>query len=144
MGGKFGRHMRQTRYWTICGILPLAMFAGCGSSGPNLATVSGRVTLDGDPVSSAMVMFQPDASGSPSYGATDQDGRYELGYKRGQQGAMIGRHTVRIEAEKVIAGPNGEPMKRPKPVPSRYSTTSELKREVKPGQNVINFELTTK
>ncbi len=137
--------MRQTRYWTICGILPLAIFVGCGSSGPELAPVSGRVTLDGDPVSSALVLFQPEASGSPSYGATDRDGRYELGYKRGQQGALIGWHSVRIEADNVISGPNGESMKRPKLVPSRYKTQSELRREVVAGKhNTFDFELTSK
>jgi hypothetical protein len=89
-------------------------------------------------------MFQPEASGSPSYGATDSEGRYVLGYKRGQQGALIGSHVVRILGDKAIPGPDGKPMKRSHPIPARFSSGSELKREVKPGSNEINFELTTK
>ncbi len=124
--------------------LLLAITEGCSGSGSALAPVSGRVTLDGEAVGSTTVMFQPEASGSPSYGATDQDGRYVLGYKRGQQGAMIGWHIVRILPDKTIPGPDGKPMKRPHPIPAQYSSGSELKREVKPGPNVIDFNLTTK
>jgi hypothetical protein len=90
-----------------------------------------------------MVMFQPEDKGSPSYGATDQDGRYELGYNRTRQGAMIGRHSVRIQVDEVIMGPNGQPIKREKLVPLRYNSNSELRCDVKSGDNVIDFDLTS-
>ena len=54
--------------------LALSMsLAGCGNS-PPLGTVSGRVTLDGQPLAETTVEFQP-ASGSPAYGVTDAEGR---------------------------------------------------------------------
>ncbi|HEX4416108.1 MAG TPA: carboxypeptidase regulatory-like domain-containing protein [Lacipirellulaceae bacterium] len=136
--------MLRVRDRTVIEFLLLVSIVGCGKTGPALAPVHGRVTLDGEPVGWATVMFQPDASGSPSYGNTDQDGRYVLGYKRGQQGAAIGSHMVRILSDKAIPGPDGKPMKRPHPIPARYSASSDQKREVTPGDNEINFELTTK
>ena len=112
------------------------MLVGCGRSGPELAPVSGRVTLDGQPLSGARLMFQPEATGSPSYGATDRDGLYELGYKRGVNGAMIGWHIVRIQLDSEASGP--------KSLLSRYNSQSELRREVKPGENnVFDFQLTS-
>jgi hypothetical protein len=135
--------MRRIGEGTVCGILSLLVLAGCSQSGPELAPVSGRVTLDGQPLVGVTLMFQPEGTGSPSYGATDQDGRYQLGYNRTRQGAMIGWHTIRIQADNIVPGPNGQPRKRDKPVPSQYSKGSELRRDVKLGDNVINFELTT-
>jgi hypothetical protein len=118
---------------------------GCGqSSGPELAPVAGRVTLDGQPLAGAQIMFQPEAAGgSPSYGATDQDGRYELGFKRGVTGAMIGWHSIRVDMSREVAGPDGKVV-RPKPLPPRYNVKTELREEVKPGEeNEIDFELTS-
>jgi hypothetical protein len=139
-----GKPMRRIRYWTICGILSLVTLAGCGRSGPELAPVSGRVMLDGEPLFGARLMFQPEATGSPSYGSTGRDGRYQLGYKRGVKGAMIGWHIVRIQLDTEISGSNGKATQRPKSLPARYNTRSELRREVQPGENnVIDFELTS-
>jgi len=125
-------------------LLPAILLAGCGRSGPELAPVSGRVTLDGQPMFGARLVFQPEASGSPSYGSTDRDGRYELGYKRGQKGALIGWHTVRIESATELTGSDGKTIVRPKPLPPRYNTRSELRREVKPDEdNRFDFQLTS-
>jgi hypothetical protein len=90
------------------------------------------------------VLFQPDNMKSPSYGFTDKDGRYELGYKRGTTGALPGWHTVSIEMDTEIVGPNGKQIKRRQLIPRRYYIQSELRREVKADeQNEIDFELTS-
>ena len=74
------------RFASFSGMLTALLIVGCGKSGSELAPVSGRVTLDGQPIVGARLRFQPEASGgSPSYGSTDQDGRFVLGYKRGQE-----------------------------------------------------------
>src|SRR5215210_2304472 len=41
-------------------VVLLAALAGCGKSGPQIAPVHGHVTLDGQPLMNADVMFQPD------------------------------------------------------------------------------------
>ena len=68
----------------------MVCFAGCGKSGPELAPVSGRVSVDGQTMENVNVTFQPDEMRPASYGRTDADGHYELGYKRGVQGACLG------------------------------------------------------
>ena len=119
-----------------------ALLSGCGGSKTEVAPVSGRVTLDGAPFAGARIRFQPEASGgSPSYGAADQDGHYVLSYKRGQPGALIGWHTIRIEPG---AHEDSGSKSKPRAIPARYNTASELREEVKAGEdNVIHFELTT-
>jgi len=116
--------------------------AGCGSGGPELAPVEGTVTLDGTPLPAATVVFQPPEPGSPSSGITDEQGHYELLYAPGREGAMIGRHTVRITTyAQGRADENGEPTFTPERIPPRYNSQTELSREVKPGSNTFDFPL---
>ena len=61
-----------------CASLVIALsLTGCGSDGPERGVVTGKVTLNGDPLPNADVEFQPE-EGSPSYGMTDEKGRYDL------------------------------------------------------------------
>jgi hypothetical protein len=121
----------------LTGILIIvSLIAGCGESGPSLAPVSGRVTLDGQPLKFANISFQPEGK-SAGVGRTDADGHYELMYKRGQMGGPIGQNKVTIVLDTELAH-------RPQIVPPRYNLDSELEREIKPGSNVFDFDLTTK
>jgi hypothetical protein len=128
--------MRPNRGAASAILLMLAVANGCGKSGPQVAPVRGRITLDGRPLANADVTFQPDDSRRASIGRTDADGRYELAYKRGQSGAIVGRHTVRIAV-------SSELVRNPPPIPARYNTQSELHPEVEPGDNEFNFDVTT-
>jgi len=122
--------------YLACIVILMACFAGCGKTGPELAPVAGRITLDGKPLENADVAFQPESSKPPSAGRTDANGHYELAYKRGVTGGMIGSNTVRITiSPDVVANPPT--------IPARYNSESELKKDVKSGQNEINFDLTT-
>ena len=67
-------------------------------------------------------------------GVTDADGNYTLNYIRDVQGAAVGRHSVRITAGDPVTG-------KPEPVPARYNVKTELRKEVKAGENEINFDL---
>ena len=79
-------------------LIPLAVLggllvaAGC-SSGPNVVKVSGVATYKGQPVPSLRLNFQPDV-GRPSWGDTDENGRFTLEYDAKHMGALVGRHTV--------------------------------------------------
>jgi hypothetical protein len=115
-------------------LILLLLVAGCGREGPEVAPVKGRVTLDGKPLNTVDIVFQPINGDSPSTSRTDADGNYEMLYKRGVMGARTGEHTVRIDfTSNIISNP-------PK-IPLRYNVQSELKEEVKAGENVFNFEL---
>jgi len=121
---------------TLFLVLLVIVFAGCSKGGAQVAPVHGRVTLDGKPLASADVSFQPTDARRVSRGRTDSDGRYELLYKRGQKGAIVGPHTVRIWV-------SPEVIKNPPIIAARFDTKSELQRDVKPDDNEFDFEVTT-
>src|SRR5215470_13236777 len=83
---------------------------GCGND--QVAPVSGRVTLDGQPLANAAVTFQPvrtEGKGNPgpgSGGFTDADGRYTLKVTGTEaRGAVVGKHKVTIS----LVPPKSEP-----------------------------------
>jgi hypothetical protein len=93
------------------------------------------VTLDGRPLQNADITFQPDDAKRPSIAHTDADGRYNLAYKRGQEGALVGNHTVLITVSREI-------VRNPPPIPAQYNTQSTLRREVTAGEdNVFDFDI---
>jgi len=131
-----GYHPQAEKYKVVGALclVPVLLVAGCGRSGPEVAPVSGRVTLDGQPLEMVDVVFQPKNGDSPSTSRTGPDGRYELLYKRGIVGARTGEHVVHI-------GFTSNIVKNPPNIPARYNTNSDLLVEVKPGSNEYNFDL---
>jgi hypothetical protein len=72
---------------------------GCGGSA---VPVSGRVTLDGEPMADLVVNFQPAVKGTDksalapgSFASTDSEGRYRLRTLDGD-GAIPGEHVVTL------------------------------------------------
>jgi len=134
------RHIRPGQL--ACASLILALcLTGCGSDGPERGIVTGKVTLNGAPLPGADVEFQPE-EGSPSYAMTDDKGRYDLMYTRDKRGAMVGEHTVRIVTPTTSTDPEGNQVMVPQQVPPKYNAGSTLTRDVKPGKNKFDFELT--
>src|SRR5437773_4075322 len=84
------------------GLFAAGLVAGCGGDGPKLTPVSGVVKVDGKPYPNAMVSFQPTGGKDPmnpgkgSMGITDAQGRFTLVYGGSENGAVVGKHTVRI------------------------------------------------
>lgn len=82
---------------TACGLLSLA---GCGPDGEGAVPVSGRVTLDGEPLVNLQITFQPLATdesgfGPGSFARTDSDGRFEMRKVwPDAPGAIPGTHRV--------------------------------------------------
>jgi hypothetical protein len=114
----------------ICLLLLCSALAGCAPSGPEIAPVSGQVTLDGQPLELADVAFQPEGAERPSIGRTDKDGRYQLSYTRGVQGARVGWHRVHVSVSPELVRN-----------PPRIAAT-EIRVQVEPGtQNVFDFDL---
>jgi hypothetical protein len=78
----------------------LVAVLGCGSS--KFVPVSGKVTLNGEPLAGATVSFEPVAEPgtSPlptsSLGKTDQSGAFTLRATSGENGALVGKHRVVI------------------------------------------------
>lgn len=80
----------------VFGCLPLL---GCGSDdGPKLVPVSGKVTLNGQPLSGAHVTFLPtgETRGTGADGRTDAEGVFQLKARHRGPGAVAGTYKVVI------------------------------------------------
>lgn len=146
----------------VAGLL-MASLGGCSGTDPDLpklAKVSGKVTYNGKPVTKGSVIFTPvagdkgDASGQVATGQIGADGSYELTTFNTGDGAVIGQHTVTIEAPSEDINKLNQPKEDgtiayilPKPaVPEKYTkpSSSPLKQTVVEGANVFNLELSDK
>ena len=148
----------------LAGVVCLAVLAvacGCGRNLPDVAPVAGRVTFGGKPVEGGTIQFWPE-SGVPARGTITPDGSYRLSTFSQDDGAVLGPHTVTIEATQVhYGGPeinsieeemeyysrkDAAPLDRPvieRLVPERYSKrdASGLTATVEPKENTIDFDL---
>lgn len=132
-------------------LLNLASGCGRGDAGPELAPVSGTVTLDGKPLPGAIVTFFPEAvKGSPAYGATDSAGKFTLRSTRDRAGTVLGSHRVEIITQPLTEEEQEEVRSSGQPappayveVPKKYNQPGTLTAEVQRGANQIEFKLTT-
>ena len=122
--------------------------AGCGPpqadyDSLNLAEVSGRVTLDGEPLPGAIVRFHNAQNRRRfAYGQTDGEGRYSMRFNSEQTGVRPGEKAVVIttaDAVPEMIGGGGEQR-----IPARYNRDTELLRTVDPGvTQTFDFDLTS-
>jgi hypothetical protein len=127
----------QVRVLIALALLATVLVSGCGTG---LNEVTGKVTFDGRTVPGMEVRFEPkDPSiGTTAIGYTQADGSYTLHYPGDKTGAPAGEYTV------TITGGDGEDEGgRPVRVAAKYNSASKLTATVKPGQNTINFEVTS-
>lgn len=131
------------RAFVPCLVILAAMsLAGCSPS--KESSVTGRVTLDGSPLSQGTVAFEPQAGGMLAAGALDANGNYEL-LTNQLDGLTPGKYRVKVLAWERTPDPpdGGLPPPGKLLVPEKYTqvTTSGLTFEVMPGKNRIDIEL---
>jgi hypothetical protein len=131
----------------------LGLCAGC-SDGRTTAPVSGKVTLDGQPLADVRLMFQPaefdvnaaDADATGSYATTDAQGEYTLLLSDSDEpGALVGEHRVTIydKLTETDSDAGAASVKRSR-IPPRYADGS-LSFKVEPdGTDQANFELNSR
>ena len=152
--------MNRSAYFEaiICSVtlsVILTFASGCSDSGPKLHPVSGRVTLDGQPLANAGVMFFPRGStlGNACIGMTDTNGKYILKpEKRNGTGAPEGEFAVTISKMKdpPAKAKAGEPAAAEtgleETLSAKYwdSAKTILKATVPMGGTKIDFSLTKK
>ena len=144
--------------------LSLAIASGCESKPATdygklgLVSVSGRVTLDGEPLAKAVITFDDVQDGTFSFGQTDSGGQYKLRFDSDMPGVKPGRKIVRISTSRKILGLNSsesggeggsdERVEKPEPakelVPGRYNRKSGLTADVGPSNRTFHFELSSK
>ncbi len=120
----------------------VACIVGC-DAGSGLSPVTGMVTLDGKPYPNAQVRFVPE-TGRPSIGITDDSGVYTLTFIRDEKGAAPGSYKVDVTTVHVSTSDTDGGKELPEKLPTKYNTSTELKATVDPGENVINFDLTSR
>jgi len=118
--------------------------AGC-SGGSNPVLVEGVVTLDGNPLEGATVMFRPEV-GRPSVGKTDSAGKYVLRYTSERDGAVPGKHVVSIAMLDDESGSDESDGRRRRrdPIPARYNSKSQLTTTVAGSRMTLSFDLESK
>ncbi|WDI42581.1 carboxypeptidase regulatory-like domain-containing protein [Bremerella sp. P1] len=118
---------------------------GCGGGEyDNLGEVSGKITLDGEPLKHAVITFQPQG-GRPAYGKTGEDGKYRMMYTGSQAGATVGMNTVTItNGGEKRDEETGKIWFQKEQVPPKYNSKTELTYDVQAGSQTHDFELKTK
>ena len=134
-------------------VLVVLTVLGCGSDGPEMANVTGTVTLDGDPVDGAGVVFTPEGGGRAVNASTDASGKFSIE-------ALVGSNVVAVTKTRPIGGSGpeagleegdspqdmGEDAEVEYLVPMKYGIplTSGLKVDVAKGMAAVTLELSSK
>ena len=146
------RRNRRTISRILTGLLIVGLSAasgGCGDDRLPTTAVGGKVLYQGEPLQFGSVMFRPDA-GPLARGAIRSDGTFRLSTYGNNDGAVIGKHRVRItcfESKRPETTPpdsNEEPGVGRSLIPRKYLSfdTSGLQVEVRSDNEPFVFELT--
>lgn len=122
-------------------LLWAAVVIGCVGCGGKMGAVTGKVTVDGQPVPNATVTFEDDVKHIRSSGVTDESGVYTLSTETKNDGAPIGDYKVSVTQ----AGPadSSETTLPPRLFPASFERieTSGLTTTVKSGSNTYDIPL---
>lgn len=133
--------------YVAIGLVALQTLTGCGRGGPEIVEIEGTVTRNGQPLPNVRIYFVPD-DGRPSWGVSDDNGKFVLDYDLDYDGAKVGNHTVWIQDESGNVDPTlamsgaAKPKRNPEmaQILEKYGQgKSQLKVEVKKADK--NFQL---
>lgn len=123
--------------WRVEVAAPVFLWLAVGCSpadGLNRQAMSGTVTVDGEPLVSGAILFEPETEQSgTAVGATIRRGTFLIAR---DQGAVPGDYCVRVYASSGKQTPptRGQTERTPRPMierlPPRYNTQSKLRAEV--------------
>ena len=139
MSAEAVRH--HVRIAVVAMAIMLPCLTGCGEWWLGITDVTGKVTVDGKPAKSVMVIFQPEVKELPrAIGTTDADGVYRLA--RVGLGSKIGAAAGKYVVKMRLDSDDGKGAS----IPARYAgDESGLAFEVVSGRpNVFDIEISTK
>lgn len=147
-----GRRMALAACFALC----CAAVCGCGKSrsgppGAEMLPVTGKVTMDGEPLSGADVVFTT-AEGVSFAGRTKEDGSYQLTGLAGANRSCKGKCKVIInrllKPDGTLPGPDEPPAMSfaAESLPDKYAMAdfSELSADVPEGGGTFDFPLKSK
>ena len=129
-------------------LLVCCTLLSCSSvdEGPQRGAVRGRVTVDGQPVENGSIRFTPvQGTTGPVSGAAIENGEYSVSKALGP---VVGTNLVQITGscktgQKITDRLGILVDERVSMVPEHYSSQSTLVRQVEPGNQVFDFELSS-
>lgn len=126
--------------------LLIVSLAGCGG-GDGRVSVSGTVTFMGQNVDGGAITFVPDGGSGTKSGGEIVNGKYSISAERGP---APGHYTVQIiwnkKTGKQIPTPGDKEVTTDEVkqvIPPIFNQGSTLKKEIKSGENKIDFDLKT-
>jgi hypothetical protein len=135
----------------LCWGVVCLVIAGCGGreySGERRFPISGKVTVDGEPMGLGVISFRPQDKGGRVSGGPIQDGAYKVPEAKGP---TAGTYRVEIHWNKLTGKKIRNPMDKDEMIdemmeglPDKYHANSELTAEVSPKQTTFDFDLKTK
>ena len=123
---------------------------------PELMEVTGTVTLDGEPLSNASVIFspQPGSKGTGANGVTDSNGKYTLKHQSDTLGIEPGKYYVTFskwamaDGSPIPEGKTAADVEAKDIIPKKYREVTELGpkniAEVKAKGDTFDFQLKSK
>jgi hypothetical protein len=123
-------------------ILAIASFASVGCTRSQMVEISGKVTLDGAPLSDGTIHFEPAEAPGPRAGAVIHDGAYKLRLLPGSKLVRIEGFIVTGERPFNPSDPNSAMIPTKESiVPDMYNGHSTLKCDVGAATNSQDFAL---
>ena len=135
--------MRNHQKQLITFVLGLAFLGGCDAAGPTTGTVSGRVTLEGEPVRVGVVSLISDEIGAGAMADLDDQGTFHLRDPLpvgDYQATVMPRRPPGLEEMDAMEAPGYTP---PPPPPAEYQpvySSSGVSITIEPGANERNLE----
>lgn len=132
---------------SIAAVLALVACVGCGPAKVNTVTVSGKVTLDSQPISKGSITFVAADGGTPTGGGSIVDGAYTADVPPGKKVVLVVGSKL-IGQEKVYADMPDSPMrdKYQTITPPAYNAEhlTSLKADITESKTGLDFDLTAK
>lgn len=129
----------------VISLLTYVILSACGCTS-QFATVTGQITLAGEPLTTGNVSFHPVSSGAVAVGTIQANGSYSVA-TGSAAGLPPGEYIVTIVATKPImpTPENSQPVPELLTLPKYGSKeTSDLRCTLKAGANRQNFDLQAK
>lgn len=125
--------MTNDMYKLFLSLLALCLCVGCDSR-PQRVPVAGKVTIDGQPLTSGFVRFVP-AHGRTASGELNANGEFKLSTFDDNDGALVGQHQVEIIA---VANPTATKVRYLTPTKYQDANTSGVQFNItKPEPNLV-------
>jgi hypothetical protein len=135
------RPAATSRFSSLSIAIVVGVLAGCSHDDGKHGTVSGMVTLDGQPLPSGSIHFAPtDGHTSPSEGAIS-DGKYSVLASLGESRVSISAPRV-VGKRKMYDTPDSPMVDNvAETLPAHYNSQSTLTLKVVPGPQQQNYDL---